>query len=33
MNKSVLRSLLFYGALILVFLFAMQYIALSLIHI
>ena len=29
MNKSVLRSLLFYGALILVFLFAMQYIARS----
>ena len=29
MNKSVLRTLLFYGALILVFLFAMQYIARS----
>ena len=29
MNKSVLRTLLFYGALILVFLFAMQYISRS----
>ena len=27
MNKSALRSLAFYGALILVFLFAMQYIS------